>query len=34
VIFFSYSNYFSKKGFEKSEEELRKDIRKWKEKLV
>ncbi|PIN98627.1 MAG: serine protein kinase RIO [Candidatus Diapherotrites archaeon CG10_big_fil_rev_8_21_14_0_10_31_34] len=28
------SNYFSKKGFEKSEEELRKDIRKWKEKLV
>ena len=28
------SNYFTKKGLEKTEEELRKDIRKWKEKLV
>jgi len=28
------SNYFTKNGLEKSEEELRKDIRKWKEKLV
>ncbi len=28
------SNYFTKKGLEKSEEELRKDIRKWKEKLL
>lgn len=28
------SSYFTKKGLEKSEEELRKDIREWKEKLV